>query len=204
MGKVKTYLWMSMITISFACGFLNNGFYNEYGQFVPKRPRFKLKDKPQNKIIENIDTVNVFKLSKMYYEGKEIYPNREVTTRNYYPEYNTIYIKFFSNGRVLTMSIPSMDSLGNLNNLNEKDLNPRKSNSFKKYYYGKDLFTFEIESFVRGESIGYYLRSKYMINAKGDTLTREMFEGKGSAIYVKEPLPKHWKRVPGRLVKEVC
>lgn len=196
MGKVKTYLWMSMFTISFACGFLNNGFYNEYGQFVPKRPKFKFKDKPQNKIIENIDTVNVFKLSKMYYDGNEIFPNRQVTNKNYYPKYNTIYVKFFSNGRVLLVSLPTKDSIGSSNEIKEEDLNPNKKNSFKEYYYGNDLYLFEIESFIQGESIGYYLRSKYVINAKGDTITREMFEGKGSAIYVKESLPKNWKKYP--------
>lgn len=59
-------------------------FINEHNDYAPKRPRFKLKDRPNNNIPKNLDTINIYKLHYQYFQRKEIFP---------FDEYNGNYKK---------------------------------------------------------------------------------------------------------------
>ncbi len=171
-------------------GLFEKGYRNDNGQYVPKNPNFKLKDKPNNHIPSNLDFVNIYRLYQRYYQGKLEYPSLE----NRYSGLNKIlsYIKFYPNGRCLDIAILTKDELGNPNQLKEENLDPNNSYCSKEYYHSKDGKEVYKESFVYGEGYGMYSMTSFVLNKTGDTLT--IADKKGSkTIYVKEILPINWK-----------
>lgn len=178
-----------------SCNFMNKGYINEYNQYVPKKPKFTLKNKPNNIISQNLDITNIYRKIAMYENYKLIYPKSNFTNEEYYSyvrELNegSYYIKFYGNGRCLVTAIPLKDNLGNVINLKNADLNPNSSHSSRCYYFSKDGVQIAIESFVPAEGDGKYIISNYTLNSSGDTLELEAKYTK--EIYVKEKLPTHW------------
>src|SRR5436189_2998827 len=130
----KAGIILSISLFLSSCGILfTTGYDDENNQWVPKRPRFKLKDKPGNILPRGLDTINVYKLIKIYFDNQQEYP---VLTNN--DKYNgkpfdhgLRYTKFYSNGRCLEFALSSKDNSGNLNKLKNTDMNPNNP------YYGK-------------------------------------------------------------------
>ena len=191
---IKRGLLILIFTISIlSCSIFEKGYYNEYNEYVPKHPNFKLKDKANNIIPTNLDTINIYRLHYKYYDGLETYPNDSYSspssTANELTKYN-MYIKFYNKGRCISFLKPLRDSLGSI----YVDLNPNTSNISKEYYYSKDGNSIDIESFVYGLGYGRYLKFKYFLNETGDTLTQTY--NNTVSIYVKEILPPDWKQYP--------
>lgn len=182
MSLKKTYLILAIVSGLYACSFLEKGYDDANGQYIPKRPRFKLKDKPGNIIPLNLDTNNIYKVYERY-ERNKIHPSLEDTSSGLNKV--TSYVKFYSKGRCLTFSIP------NTRKLEEIDLNPNNKYYGKGYYYSKDGKTVRIENFVYGQGYGIYLIFDYTLNTNGDTLIK-IYEN-SKTIYVKEEIPFEWK-----------
>lgn len=191
MGAIKIVsaaLILSIILSS--CNVFEKGYRNDNGQYVPKNPNFKLKDKPNNVIPSNLDVENIYKHYQSYYQGK-IHPSPD----DKYSRLNEItnYIKFYPNGRCLNITIKAKDELGNPNQLKEYNLDPNNTYCSKEYYHSKDGKEVHNESFVYGEGYGMYIITSFVLNKTGDTLT--IADKKGSkTIYVKEVLPESWKK----------
>jgi hypothetical protein len=72
---IRNIVFIILISFTFvSCSVLQNGYTNEYGQYVPKIPRFKLKDK-QGVFPELLDTTNIYRMIEMYNDGNLVYPN---------------------------------------------------------------------------------------------------------------------------------
>lgn len=195
MGAIRNIIYLFLVFCVSSCSLIGidvlfeRGYVNENGQYVPKKDNFKLKDKQNNIILDNLDTINIYQLDKRYYNGI-IHPD----ANDIYSESNKVkeYLIFFSNGRCLGVSIPLKDEFGFENNLKEKDLNPNNSYCDKKYYYSNDGKIIKIESFVYGEGYGRYLIFDYYLNKDGDTLTMNYKSTK--EVYVKKNINKNWSR----------
>ncbi|MCF6348452.1 MAG: hypothetical protein L3J20_09160 [Flavobacteriaceae bacterium] len=171
-------------------GLFEKGYRNDNGQYVPKNPNFKLKDKPNNVIPSNLDFVNIYRLHQRYYQGK-IHPSPDDKNSRLNSLIN--YKKFYSNGRCLNVVISAKDELGNPNQLKESNLDPNNTYCSKEYYHSKDGKEVYNERFVYGEGYGMYIITSFVLNKTGDTLT--IADKKGSkTIYVKEKLPINWKK----------
>ncbi len=192
MGAIKIVpiaIFLSILISS--CNVLEKGFRNDKGQYVPKKPNFKLKNKLNNNIPGNLDTENIYRLYKMYYQEELEYPSSE----DRYSGLNKLisYKKFYPNGRCLDVAITAKDELGNPNQLKEFNLDPNNPYCSKEYYHSKDGKEVYNESFVYGEGYGRYLITSFILSKTGDTLT--IADKKGSkTIYVKEVLPENWKK----------
>lgn len=173
----------------FSCEIFRLGYTDLNNQYVPKKPKFKLKDKSNNEFPDNLDTINVYMLKESYYQGKA-HPALD----DKYSELNKIirFIKFYSNGRCLSFSISAKEEFGNNNKLKEDNLNPNNANYSKNYYFSKDGKKISIESFVFGEGTGLYVILDYFLSSSGDTLT--MIHDNSKEVYVKEKLPSNWKK----------
>lgn len=187
------------ILLSFAfvsCNVLQNGYTNKYGQYVPKNPRFKLKDK-QGVFPVMLDTISVYKMSEMYHSGKLVFPKSYFSSEERYSstfEINQVntYLNFYNNGRCLKFSIPVKDVFGIPNTLKESDLNPNNQFYSKNYYYSSNGTNIQIESFVYGDGQGHYVISDYTLDNSGDTLI--MQDKYVKIIYKKETIPLSWNR----------
>jgi len=200
MVKRKLVIVFFITVLLTSCGllgihdFFDSGYVNEHNQYVPKQPNFKLKDKRNNQIPTQLDTINLYRLVKKYQGGIEVYPNdkyNDISVENQ----GLWYIKFYPNGRCLSFFRSNV-----FYKLQENDLNPNNENYSKDYYYSKDGKKIKIESFVYGEGYGMYISFDYFLNEKGDTLTN-IYEPNIPArtsvsIYVKQEIPKEWKKYP--------
>jgi len=198
MGEVtiRNIVFILMSFTIASCSVLQNGYTNEYGQYVPKKPRFKLKDK-QGIFPAMLDTTNVYKMVEMYNNGKLVFPKSNFSSEERYSstfEINQVnpYLKFYNNGRCLKFSIPVKDVFGMSNALKESELNPNSQFYSKNYYYSSNGTNIQIESFVYGDGKGYYVVLDYILNSSGDTLT--MQDKYIKIIYKKEPIPLNWNR----------
>jgi len=193
-------LYVLIILISFSsCSLIGIdywfelGEHDENGQYVPKRARFKLKDKPNNIIPATLDTLDIYKLVEMYDNGHMVYPTNNYYTDNYsYTRLKDIvvYIKFYSKGRCSSIVVPSRNEDGIEYSLQRKDLNPNNSVNNKNYYYCTDGNKIKIETFVYGQGYGMYIILDYFLNETGDTL--KMIHDNSIDVYVREKLPEDW------------
>jgi len=199
MGPVKIKLVIAFFLISFtSCSLIGidhwfeSGKEDENGQYVPKRERFKLKDKPNNIIPANLDTINIYKLAEAYRKDYMVYPINTYSQESYqWLKGNVSYIKFYPYGRSLSFTIPTKDENGFELNLTRADLNPNNPFSSKDYYYSKDGIKIQIENFIYGEGYGMYVIFDYFLNETGDTLN--MVYKNSVDVYVREILPSDWK-----------
>lgn len=175
---------------------LNGARFNEYRQVVPRKPKFKLKNKPNLIFPKNLDTINIYCLHQKYSNGLIAYQ-----LNNGVPECNDehkrftkcdikSYLKFFSNGRCLELH-KHFDSPFEIHTLKEEDLNPNKHNIDKEYYFSKDGRNIDIEWFFPNADYKPYHISTYKLSPDGDTLT--LINGWGS-VYVREKIPENWRK----------
>jgi len=171
------------------------GYRDDNDQYVPKKPKFKLKDKANNVIPSNLDIENIYRLDKMYYDGKQEYPFLPDDYRYGDSRFDIgiQYLKFYQNGRCLNFSISSKNSLNDKNKIRETDLNHNNPNYSKEYYHSKDGDEVYIERFVYGEGYGMYSVTSFVLNEAGDTLIFDNHKG-SKTIYTKEILPINWKK----------
>ncbi|HPE41370.1 MAG TPA: hypothetical protein PLI77_09825 [Bacteroidales bacterium] len=202
MGTVKIKIFGLFFLIFFgSCSLIGiehwfeAGKTDANGQYVPKRERYKLKDKPNNNIPINLDTVNIYKRIEMYQNGYMVYP-----TNNYYPENYSYYelqdivsfIQFYPKGRCVSIVISAKGDDGLVNSLKRSDLNPNKPENNKSYYFSSDGEKIEIETFVYGYGYGDYVILDYYLNEPGDTL--KMIYKNSVDVYIKEVLPTEWEK----------
>jgi len=202
MGTIKNKVFVLIILVSFtSCSLIGiehwfeSGKVDANGQYVPKRARFKLKDKPSNVIPANLDTINIYKRIEMYHNGHMVYPTNDYYVDNYsYPTLQNIVVfaKFYSKGRCLNIVIPSKNKEGAKYNIKRNDLNPNNSANNKNYYYSKDGKGIEIETFVYGYGYGNYVILDYNLNETGDTL--KMIHDRSVDVYVRQKLPEDWEK----------
>jgi hypothetical protein len=178
-----------------SCGFLGlyndgarfaKGYENEYGQYVPKKPNFTLKDKKGHVTPANLDTVHVYR----YEMGDE-----------YEPRHRSIhFVRFFSAGRCLTTSIPAKDEFGFDNCLKEEHLSPQNWRVRKGYYYSRDGKKGGWQTFhgIYNAGGNGYSYNSFFLNAAGDTLTSlPGNSAQGSVrIFVRETIPEEWEKFP--------
>jgi len=189
MGIISRALVMALLLMMFSCSLFKTGYIDGNQQYVPKTPRFKLKDKKNNIIPYNLDTTNIYKLYRTDYRGK-VHPSID----DKYSELNKrkSYLKFYSNGRVLSFSTPFKGDFGDERLLEEGDLNPNNPYYSKEYYYSNDGKVIKIEDFVYGEGFGSYIIFDYYISSSGDTLTN--FYKDTKEVYIREAIPKNWQK----------
>jgi len=199
MRTIKTIFVALLFSLLLSsCYVFEKGYTNDNGQYVPKNPNFKLKDKPNNIIPNNLDTEDIYRLAKIYDSGKLIYPKKNLTTveqNSFLQELqmSVRYLKFYQNGRCLNFSISSKNRLNTNNQLKETDLNHNNPYYSKEYYYSNDGKEIYKESFVYGEGFGMYSITSFVLNKAGDSIIID--DKKGSkVIYTKEILPINWKK----------
>lgn len=193
----KKYMIMFVLMFMVSCSFTKNWYINEYGYYVPKNPKYQLKDK-QGVFPENLDTTNIYKTVKIFEDGELIYPiddiKKEVGNLEVFQTNRLfMYQKFYSNGRILRFSISKYKKNNSNNELNEKDLNPSNSNSSIGYYYSPDGHKILVEIFVYNGFLGKYIISQNnFINKTGDTIITYIANRK--YINVKQEIPRSWKK----------
>lgn len=194
MGAVRNTLLILGLTVLVGCSILNNGTFTSNGQFVPKKDRFRLKDKPGFVLQTSLDTINIYKFTEMYHKGVQVFPeNKEYKNNASYSELHAtkVYLKFYSNGRCAHISIPSTNELGKENYLKQEDLNTENSYFQKCYYYSTSQENIEIESFVYAEGYGKYIVLEYILNEDGKQLT--MIHNKTKIIYTRQFVDTAWR-----------
>ena len=152
MVKLKTaVVYLIILGCTLSCSFLSKGYDNEYGQFLPKRPKFSLKDKEHHRIPPKLITMNIYKLNFIYDDlGMEIYPS------NYIDSYGKLkysfYMKFYRDGRC--------SFLGGSDKIKNSDLISTKSSFRKDYFFSRGNQTFQIESFVNNKGYEHCVKKK--------------------------------------------
>jgi len=189
MGRIKLiFILISFLTLTFiSCSLLKieklfeRGKTADNGQYVPKKERFRLKDKNGHIFPVKLDTSNIYKLVAIqdYNSNKGFEKTQQ-------------YIKFFKNGRCLGVSIPLYEGKSVYRHLKETDLNPNNSFCEKKYYYSPDGKTIKIESFVYGEGYGKYVILDYILSTSGDSIF--LYDKYLSLTYKKEKIPAQWQK----------
>lgn len=183
MGTRLTYFLLT-ITVSLiltSCSILQNGYFNDMGQYVPKRPRFELIDK-EGMAYGEIDTIHFYKRTLQTLEGSQVYPTVSRVDRGFDMELNSVdmYLGFLTSGLCVAFSVPRNFSL------TERSLDSifQMGNYLRSYYYSSDGVQFEIESFVYGAGNGHYVMTKMnIVDEKGEFL--EVRDGLSRIIYNK-------------------
>lgn len=170
---VKNIVFCLVILSFLSC---STGHVDRYGQYVPKRPHYWLKNKIGGEIPKHLDTVNVY-FSLGYFNYTGVFVNNPV-------DQYKIYKKYYSDGRVLTFGVDTKAGL------NEKSLDPNFGS--KGYYiYDKKKGVLKYEMFTNGNA-GQYIILEYKLSVNRDTLTSE---NKGlKDVLVKEKIPKEWNK----------
>lgn len=183
MGKlIKILLCILVSVLLGSC--IESGYYNKYGIYVPKKPKYRLKDKsfvfpPQ------LDTINVYKYVYLEHMGKVGFSLKD----NIWPPYSSrriSYMKFYPKGRCIVFSVDIEKEL------KEHDLNPNYA--LKGYYVYNIRHEIHTETFGYGQGYGQYLNVKYFLSNTGDTLISD--DGYTKRLYIKEKLPDNWKKYP--------
>ena len=195
--------------------FFDMGYIDKNNHYVPKRPRFSLKNKKNNIIPPQLDTVNVYILTNdtlywrnwnvgnIYYSGLTVVKTGITVER---------YLKFYPNGRCLYFYFNTKEHpLEIKRELQESDLNPNRkfpvrtynnyNNYNKRYYHSKDGKKIVMERFQQSYMIDAidvdvkrpYQKSYCFLNATGDTLTiKEKYCS--DDIYVRKEIPETWRK----------
>lgn len=168
-----------------SCRNLKRGYFDANTQFVPKNPKFKLKDKETHILPTNLDTTNIYRLTKILVGGYEVpFPDSSVY----------VYQQFYTKGRCLEFGIPSTDSLGQPNKLTYEIINPNNPYYKKSYYYSQGGNVFRVENFLKRKRKGRYAISKYFVSDKGETIN--MMRDNVKYIFEVETLPEEWSTHP--------
>jgi hypothetical protein len=154
------------------------------GQYVPKKPNYKFKDKGNNIVPSNLDTVHVYREVATYSGGMLL----NIRSDFY-------LLKFYPNGRVLQTRNPRRE-LEALQMSYQEVLYTKDMYVYAKhgYYYSEDGEKIQTEEFVNTDDTwpvaGMYQINNYHLNATGDTLTMQNPKSDFIMIYVKEKLPR--------------
>jgi len=111
-------------------------YFDEYGNSIPKNPRYSLKDKKGFTILDNLDTFNIYKRYG-YYDVENNLVKEEHKTCFFYK-------KFYPNGRYYFFCVEKNKNGGKLK---EEDLNPFR-NRDGYYYCNKKRNVVKCETFV--------------------------------------------------------
>jgi hypothetical protein len=151
------------------------------GHYVPKKPNYKFKDKENNIVPPNLDTVNV-------YREVATYSGENLTDMKY-----SYFLKFYPKGRALKVQI-LRNKLEVLQKSYQEALSERTPYTTHGYYYSKDGEKIQIETFIYTNDTwpvaGMYKIDNYYLNATGDTLTMQNPKSDFIMIYVKEKIPR--------------
>jgi hypothetical protein len=150
------------------------------GHYVPKKPNYKLKNKPGNIVPSNLDTVNVYRKIATYSGG--ILKDMGKLS----------FLRFYPNGRLLETRIWE-DESKLLQKSYQEALSTRDLYTTHGYYYSKDGEKIQIETFIHTygwPTSGMYDIDNYYLNATGDTLTMRNPKSDYIMIYVKEKIPR--------------
>ena len=182
----KSFLIILLILTS--CSILQKGYTDHNGQYVPKNPNFKFKVKKSCVFPKNLDTTNIYKLTKSFEFGKQVYPSSDPSNIMS----NSIYFfKFYKNGRCLGFSITKKDDTGKVNQLKESDLNPNNQYYSKSYYCSEKGQGIKIETFIYGQGFGRYVILDYHLSENGEKLIYQ--DEHTMEIYQKMKIPSDWK-----------
>ncbi len=180
--KIIILIFISALFFLTAC--FEKGYDNAYGIYVPKKPKFKLKDKIFM-FPTNLDTNSIYVLEESYYDDKLTFSFK----KDVWPEYSSSKnyvnaIVFLSRGRCLSVNLPLVNQKIDFKSMKSDNFSPERNH--KKYYFfdGKKI---QIESFVYGQGYGMYLIFDYFLVENGQTLT-EKYE-KSVSIYKRYPKP---------------
>ncbi len=184
---MKNYVGFACLFLCF-CGcaalgidtFLDRGHYDEHGQYVPKRPRFKLKNKKNNIFPLYLDTINVYcaKFNSPTNSGGIRYNGYE-------------YFKFYGNGKCFNFILIDNDTLYKKRILQEADLNPNSRLAKKCYYFSRDGVAIQIEEFWKAD-YGAYAVDNFYLSTNGDTLVDK--SNSLTKRFIRQEIPKHWKK----------
>ncbi len=181
---MKIIILIFISALFFLTGCFEKGYDNAYGIYVPKKPKFKLKDKIFT-FPANLDTNSIYILEESYYDNELTFSFK----KNVWPEYSSSRnhvnaIIFLSRGRCLSVNLPLINNTIDLKSIGSDNFSPERNH--KKYYFfdGKKI---QIESFVYGEGYGRYLIFDHFLDKNGQTLTKK-YESSVS-IYRRYPKP---------------
>ncbi|WPO79922.1 hypothetical protein [Flavobacterium sp. KACC 22761] len=138
-------------------------YKNEEGVFLPKHPRYSLKDKKNFVFPQMLDTTKMYAYYG-YYENDALI--KDSNFENWH-----IYKKFCKNGHAFSFGTKE---------LKKGDL---KRIPTDYYYYNFNTNLMSYETFVIAEG-GQYIIIKYKLSKEGDTLT-SINNGKRSHVYIK-------------------
>lgn len=179
------FLIITLLLSAYSCKNLKRGYIDANTQFVPKNPKFKFKDNKKHNLPTDLDTVNVYRLSKILVGGYEVpFPDSSVF----------VYQQFYANGRSLEFGVASKDSLDKPNLLTYEMLNPNNPNYKKSYYYCQGGNVFRVENFQRRKRKGKYVINKYFVNNKGKSIN--MMRDNVKYVFEVEVLPEDWEKYP--------
>jgi hypothetical protein len=166
---------------SCSMGLVWNRGHSVDDQYVPKNPNYKFKDKANNIVPPNLDTINVYREVATYSGG---------ILTDMRPFY--YFLKFYSKGRVLSARTYRKQS-ETLQKSYYEALSKRGVYTTHGYYYSKDGEKIQIETFIPTDGwpvSGAYNIDNYYLNATGDTLIRYNPKEDYKMIYVKEKTPR--------------
>lgn len=174
-----------------SCFLFQRGYVDEQGHYVPKNPNFKLKDKAGFKLPDELDTLSIYKLTEMFSAGEKVYPLDELSVEQEYSfikELNSAqyFLKFYSKGRCVHVTIPKEDELGQIRALAQQDISFDNPKVHKNYYFS-DGIGLQIESFTLGDGYGAYVIIDYSLSSDGRVLNSLQYNT--TKIYQKVELP---------------
>ena len=172
MRKSSICIFLLFLLLS-GCSILDLGYTNENGQYVPKRPHFRLKNK-RIRFPEGLDTVGVYQLLA------DPSGFQEKKGSKY-----SLYLLFYPNGRLLRIVTPLNDSL------DVECLNPNSTRCSREYWRSIDGKTIQIESFVSADGFGRYLIFNYvLINSGGGLIS---VDRDSKRTFKRKTIPPTWR-----------
>lgn len=188
MVKIKQCITVCLFTgmVAFLCscslGLVWDSGHTVDGHYVPKKPNYRFKDKENNIVPSNLDTVNVYR-EVATYSGGFLF---DMGPWFY-------YLKFYPEGRLLKARISKDDTEAFQKSYQEISSRTEVSTTHG-YYYSKDGEKIQIETFMYTNDTwptsGMYQIDNYYLNATGDTLTMQNPKSDFIMIYVKERTPR--------------
>ncbi len=169
---IPILLFASLFLLTASCAMLSSWHNNEYGQLVPDKPAYRLKDMPGLVIPPNLDTGAVYHLVEKWSGNTKVFPGKRESAADYNVHYfdNTYYKLFFAKGRELEVSVPNKKLA---TGLTSADFDPHSRLNRAAYYYITDGKNLKDEIFWYGIGEGTYSENEYSLSPKGDSLVEK-------------------------------
>jgi hypothetical protein len=181
---IKYYV---LLLLCCGCAVFEEGYTNQYGQYVPINPDYELKDKAGFYISPVIDENVIYRMVKEYFGEQQVYGQpKSLIYDEWMQEYNStnLYNIFLAKGRFLEVSTQKQDVYGNKIRISSANISTTLPRTFKGYYFFNNANYIEIETFVYGEGLGKYVQLEYSVTAVEDTLI--LSNDKRTAYYVRQ------------------